>query len=76
MGPAMRCKVKCVSITQSEYGHSLKFQPVSGSNAENAAFFKATPSGVIELSTINEKIIPEFEPGATYYVDFTRAFDA
>lgn len=70
-----RCKFECHSVTKRKYGNSeyvyeAEFGPVYGSNPENAAFFKATPSGSIKVGTIKESV---FEPGAVYYIDFTKA---
>jgi hypothetical protein len=40
---------------------------------ENSKFWAATPSGTIELGTINEEAAAIFELGKEYYVDFTPA---
>lgn len=42
-------------------------------NSENGKFFKYTPAGQIDLSTVNQSALEEFEVGKEYYVDFTQA---
>jgi hypothetical protein len=42
-------------------------------NAENKRFWEASPSGEIKLGTVSPAAWQEFELGAEYYVDFTRA---
>lgn len=42
-------------------------------DSENRKFWEASPSGEIKLGTINERAWAEFELGAEYYIDFTRA---
>ena len=70
----VRAKFKVVSVTQGENGtNSVRLQPVTGGSPENEAFYKWTPSGQIELSTINADAAAQFAPGAQFYVDFTPA---
>lgn len=54
---------------------TIVLQPVYSNDptSENAKFWAASPSGEIKLSTINERAWAEFELGAEYYIDFTRA---
>lgn len=42
-------------------------------NAENTAFWHATPSGEIKLNTINKEAGDYFELEGEYYIDFTKA---
>jgi hypothetical protein len=42
---------------------------------ENKAFYAATPSGEIVLSVVSEAAGSQFDPGKSYYVDFTPAED-
>lgn len=44
-----------------------------GAESENSQFWKLTPSGFIQLSTINAAAWKQFEIGKEYYIDFTRA---
>ena len=73
-----RCKVTCTSVRKyqgwgaqpSPMFYEADFTPVTGSSGENAQFFASTPSGNLKLSTIRED---HFQPGMSYYVDFTPA---
>lgn len=42
-------------------------------NHENTKFWSATPSGRLELGTINPEAWKQFELGKEYYLDFTPA---
>lgn len=69
----IRAKFKVVSITETEGGlRSVKLQPVTSGSPENELFYKWTPSGEINLSTINTNVAKEFIPGLEFYVDFTQ----
>jgi hypothetical protein len=53
---------------------TLKFGPVYGNgdpNHENTRFWNATPSGSIELGTVNKAAWEQFEIGKEYYIDFS-----
>ena len=52
------------------YGRGKNGKPES---PENKAFYAATPSGEIELTTVSEAAAQAFVPGQAYYVDFTPA---
>lgn len=54
-------------------GGSVTLYPVVGGSAENDQFYKYTPAGNINLSTINDDALAQFEEGAEFYVDFTPA---
>ena len=69
----MRAKMKCVSITNTQNGSSIKLEPVIAGSPENEEFFKWTPYGFCELGTINDEVIKQFKPGKEYYVDFSDA---
>lgn len=69
---SVRAKFKVISVTTVEGGlSSVKLQPVTSGSDENKEFFKYTPSGSIDLSTINAAAASQFVPGAEMYVDFT-----
>jgi hypothetical protein len=54
----------------------LKFSPVYANNDpkhENSNFWQHSPTGSIELGTVNKAAWEQFELGKEYYVDFTRA---
>lgn len=65
-----RAKFNCVEICESAAGKKVKFLVVTGSNPENAEFFKWTPTGVIEMGILNPDVT--FEVGKDYFVDFTK----
>ena len=67
----VRAKFRCDSITKTEHGTSIKLYPVTSGSDENEKFYKYTPAGSVELSTINAEAAKQFVPGAEYYVDFT-----
>lgn len=67
-----RAKFKVVSVTESEGGlKTVNMQPVTSGSPENTAFYKWTPSGQIQLGTINPDAAAPFVPGTEFYVDFT-----
>lgn len=68
----VRAKFRCESKTQYANGQTLKFLPVTCGSAENEKFFKWTPSGLIEIGTINNEAAEQFIPGKEYYVDFAE----
>lgn len=71
-----RAKFTCTEVSkrtgwgENKFLFAAKFNAVIGNNDENKAFFAATPSGVIEISTVKED---HFEVGKNYFVDFTVA---
>lgn len=70
----VRAKFRVNSITQYEAGSSkVTLTPVTSGSPENELFYKWTPSGTIELSTLNESAAAQFKVGTEMYVDFTRA---
>jgi hypothetical protein len=52
---------------------TIKLMPVTSGSEENKTFYKWTPGGSIELSTVNPEAAAGFEVGKEYYVDFTLA---
>ena len=53
---------------------TLKFSPVYGNGNpqhENTKFWNASPSGSLELGTINPEAWKQFELGKEYYLDFS-----
>ena len=50
---------------------TLNLTPVKGDSPEDKAFWDATPTGSIQLGTVNPEAWKHFEIGKTYYVDFT-----
>lgn len=69
-----RAKFRCNSV--QNFGPSvpaaIEFTAVADdSTPENERFTKYTPSGTLRISVDNPAVI--FEPGASYYLDFTKA---
>lgn len=62
-----------VNKTTEEYGYKLVFTPVTSGSKENEEFFKWTPSGRLEIGTVNQKAADELRTGFDYYLDITRA---
>ena len=55
---------------------TIVMSPIYGNgdpNHENTKFWNASPSGKIELGTINPAAWRQFELGKEYYIDFTPA---
>jgi hypothetical protein len=50
---------------------TIKLFPVGGGSDENKKFFANTPTGTIELGTVNLEAANLFELNKAYYVDFT-----
>lgn len=73
----VRAKFKVATITESEGGQkTARLHPVTSGSPENVEFFKWTPGGSIDLSTLNPKAAEQFVPGREFYVDFTPAVAA
>lgn len=55
--------------------HTLIFSPVYSNNpqSENSKFWDASPSGSIQLGTVNPEAWGMFELDKEYYIDFTPA---
>jgi hypothetical protein len=53
--------------------YNLTFRPVYATSEENKLFWKYTPSGTFEFSTINEGAAKMFKFGHEYYVTFKDA---
>lgn len=71
----VRAKFKVTGIEQYiEGGHgTVKLAPVIGGSPENDDFYKWTPSGSIELGTINATALAQFQEGKEFFVDFNLA---
>lgn len=82
----VKLKVECQFVGhQKGWGSnklvgSVKLNPVGpqtgGASEENAAFFAATPSGLLEFATVNEQAMAMFHPGGTYIVTIAPAPDS
>lgn len=70
----VRAKFKVLQVTESEGGmKTVRLHPVTSGSPENAEFYKYTPGGSIDLSTLNPAAASQFVPGKSFYVDFTPA---
>jgi len=54
---------KCAALEFSVVGHDT--------DEENKKFFKWTPSGSMNLSTVNQAVIDELQLGKNYYIIIT-----
>src|SRR5687768_4729339 len=52
-------------------GSTIHLSPVTGGSEENDSFYYYTPTGSIQLGTINEDAATQFPLGADLYVEFT-----
>jgi len=55
---------------------TVKMSPVYGNGDpthENTKFWQASPSGMLELGTVNKAAVEQFDIGREFYVDFTPA---
>lgn len=71
----MRAKMQIQSVKRNLGGWSetLEMSAVYGgtTNDEDNSFAKTTPSGSIHLEIANKDLHRVYEPGDTFYVDFT-----
>ena len=77
MPTAMRAKFQIESVTRYATSEVLKLKavcangyPADGSD-ENNTFAKFTPNASLDMMVTNPELRGKFEPGQTYYVDFT-----
>jgi hypothetical protein len=68
----VRAKFTCVSKTDTINGSSIILEPVRTGSQENEQFYKYTPAGKVELTTINSDAARQFIPGCDYYIDITK----
>lgn len=54
---------------------NITLSPVYTGSEENRAFFAYTPTGTINLGTVNPAASAQFECGKEYYVTFEPATD-
>lgn len=72
-----RAKFYVSSLTKQKMGQLgdigtvVVLNPVMTGSKENEDFYKWTPSGKIEMGTLNEKSAGVFEIGKEFYIDFT-----
>lgn len=73
MADKVRAKFTCESVNRTKDGGSVHLEPVYSGSEENEQFYKYTPGGKVDLSTVNESALDFFVPGKEYYLDFTPA---
>ena len=81
MATSMRAKFRITGVVKGgENYETVKFMPVSGDKpygpqgeSEDNTYARYTPSGSCELAITNPDLVGRFEPGETFYVDFTPA---
>jgi len=73
----VRAKFRVVKISRTLFtgneGVFIELVPVTDGSPENKEFYQYTPSGKIELGTINAEAAAEFKLGKNVYVDFSDA---
>ncbi len=74
---AVRAKFKVSSyetyLDRGEELRRIKLNVVVDGSPENKEFFKWTPSGQIDIGTLNRKAWEQFPLGREMYVDFSNA---
>lgn len=70
---AVRTKVTCNGLDGHAVTFSTVYEPDAAKDTENARFTRATPWGEIKLGIDNPVALEQFQPGKSYYVDFTPA---
>lgn len=73
VAPASNVRAKF--LCEANNGQDIILRAVYDSDpkSENGQFFQYTPSGSINLSTVNPAAAALFVRGQEYFVDFTRA---
>lgn len=76
----IRCKMVLNSIARTRgWGPSspelqaLAFTAVGDGSEENKKFFAMTPSGKLEVSTVNADAVASLELGKSYYIDIVES---
>jgi hypothetical protein len=59
--------------TEQTQAQTITLIAVTSGSKENEEFYVNTPGGTITLNTVNVDAAKQFEQGAEYYIDFTRA---
>ena len=74
MSKPMRAKMQIQSVAKQIWGGEVvKMAAVYGgsTNEEDNSFAKTTPCGSIELTIANKELHGVYQPGHTFYVEFT-----
>lgn len=72
---SVRAKFRVTEKTPAggDNGTRVALAPVVDGSEENKEFYRWTPGGSITLDTINDAAAAQFDVGAEFYVDFTKA---
>lgn len=70
-----RAKFNVAEIAKygNDGGAKVILLPVIGNSEENKTFWRATPSGKIEMFINNPEAVKQFETFGEFYIDFTKA---
>lgn len=73
MSKPMRAKMYVTSVTPTDYSDIVEFMGVYGgsTNAEDNSFASSTPGANAKLHIDNPALRGVYQPGDTFYVDFT-----
>ncbi len=74
MSKPMRAKMQIQSVAKLMWGgETIAMSAVYGgsTNDEDNSFAKTTPNGTINLTIANKELHGVYQPGDTFYVDFT-----
>lgn len=73
MSKPMRAKMSVQTVTRNGYSEIVEMSAVYGgaTNNEDNSFAKSTPSGSVKLQIDNKELHGAYNPGDTFYVDFT-----
>lgn len=66
----VKAKFVCTEVRSTQHGDTVTMNPVVSGSKENAEFYKHTPGGQVQLSTVNPALKGFFEPGLEYVVTF------
>lgn len=74
----VRAKFVCTGKNETGFCENSKstivtLSPVTSGSEENKTFWQYTPSGKIELSTVNQAAADQYQVGKEYFIDFIPA---
>ena len=76
----VRAKFYVSEVKQSRYMNdimtTIRLSAVTGNSEENKEFFRWSPTGTIDLGTVNPAVVEQMHIGDEFYVDFTPAKQA
>lgn len=71
----IRAKFYIDEVADNACGKVIRASVVYAGSEENDKYFKATPSGSLELTTLKPEILETFKVGTQFYADLTIADD-